>query len=178
MKAEPRHPAPPLPSPAAPNGTAAKDSRTSQAALRRSESERLRSAWTCREADTPMSADGQLFAQLIAPVDEGGEQQGWSGGTVALPAQSEEMPTEVVDELVQRLAKDPLAGLNVTLLMPNLGRIEVKASSRDGRWNIELGFARRDVLKRLQPRQRACEDALANALGQPVELSMLDEACI
>ncbi|MFC6478762.1 type III secretion system HrpP C-terminal domain-containing protein [Pseudomonas asuensis] len=86
------------------------------------------------------------------------------------------MPTQLIDELVQRLAKDPLASLNVTLLMPNLGKVQVRASKRDDRWSVELGFSRQDVFKRLQPRENACESALANALGQPVELSMLNEA--
>lgn len=178
MKAEPRHPAPPMPSSPAATSSNVKNEAPAQPALRRSESDRLRSTWASREFDAQPSADGQFFAQLIAPVDEGGEQQGWGGGAIALPAPSEEMPTELVDELVQHLTKDPLARLDITLLMPNLGRIDVKASAREGHWSIELGFARRDVLKRLRPRQRACEAALANALGQPVELSMLDEACV
>jgi hypothetical protein len=124
------------------------------------------------------SADGQYFAQLIAVVDEGGEQQGWAGSAIAFTAQSEEVPMDLMDELAQRLSTGPMSELNVTLLMPNLGRIEVRASIRGGRWDIELGFARRDVLKRLRPRQHGCEAALKEALGQPVDLSMLDEARI
>jgi hypothetical protein len=124
------------------------------------------------------TADGQYFAQLIGLVDEGGGQQGWGGGAIALAVQNEDVPMDLMDELAQRLSKDPTSALNVTLLMPNLGRIEVRATPQNGRWDIELGFARREVLKRLRPRQHACEAALTEALGQPVALSMLDEACI
>ncbi|WP_223536854.1 type III secretion system HrpP C-terminal domain-containing protein [Pseudomonas sp. GL-B-16] len=138
----------------------------------------MRTVWSNRGAEALPTADGQYFAQLIGLVDEGGGQQGWGGGAIAMTTQSEEVPMDLMDELAQHLSKDPMSALDVTLLMPNLGRIEVRANARGGRWEVELGFARRDVLKRLQPRQRSCEAALAKALGKPVELSMLDEACI
>jgi hypothetical protein len=86
------------------------------------------------------------------------------------------VPTQLVDELAQRLPAQPDGPFNVTLLMSNLGKVQVNASKRDNQWNIELGFARRGVLKRVQPHQRACENALADALGQDVELSMHEES--
>ncbi|WP_238938694.1 type III secretion system HrpP C-terminal domain-containing protein [Pseudomonas typographi] len=179
MKTEPRLPNPPSPTVAAVSTPAPGKSGpvALPAAPRRAESERLRSLGPGREPEASLGADGQLFSQLIQPVGEGPEHQGLGGGgAIALPVQHDDMPTELIDELAQRLAKDPLATLDVTLLMPTLGKVQVRASPRQGHWGIELGFTRRDVLRRLRPRQRNCEAALAAALGQPVTLSMLDEA--
>jgi hypothetical protein len=143
---------------------------------RRTESERLRSSGFGREPEAALSADGLLFFQMIQPVGEDNRHQdlGSSAGLV-LPISSEEIPTQLIDELVQRLAKDSLAPLNLTLLMPSLGKVQVRATKRDNHWNVELGFSRRDVFKRLRSQERACQSALTDALGLPVELSMLDE---
>jgi hypothetical protein len=59
--------------------------------------------------------------------------------------------------------------------MPNLGKVQVNANKRDNQWTVELAFARRGVLRRVQPHQNACRDALAEALGQDVELSLHED---
>jgi hypothetical protein len=178
MKPETRVPpqARPLIPASLPAAAPARDTQLPLSPNRRSDGERLRSSSLDREPDATFSADGLFFFQLIQPVGEDGNHQdlGSSGG-IALPIQSEELPTQLIDELVQRLTKDSLAPLNVTLLMPNLGKVQVRASKRDDHWSIELGFSRRDVFKRLRSQERACESALTGAFGLPVELSMLDE---
>jgi hypothetical protein len=183
MKAEhssavPPKPPTPVPAPARDRESGSgKEKLAPPATARRGEGDRLRTLWSNRGAEVLPTVDGQYFAQLIGLVDEGGGQQGWGGGAIAMTTQSEEVPMDLMDELTKHLSKNPMSTLEVTLLMPNLGRIEVRANVRGGRWEVELGFARRDVLRRLQPRQGSCEAALTDALGQPVELSMLDEAC-
>lgn len=155
-----------------------KDKAPTLAGSRRSETERIRKLWSTHGVDAPSTLDGQYFAQLIGLVDDGGKQHDWGGGAIAMPLHNEEIPMDLMDELTQRLSKDPTSALNITLLMPSLGRVDVRATPQNGHWNIELGFARREALKRLRPRERSCETALTEALGQPVTLSMLDEACI
>lgn len=179
MKAEHRPPAPPrpapVPAPAQPTATANQD--RAAAALPRRDTERPRGPLARLEPEPIVNADGQFFAQLILPVGEGPNHQGFGGSTIALPVQSEAAPAELVDELAQCLAKAPQVPFNVTLLMPNLGRVEVSATPQEGHWGVELSFARREVLRRLRPKARECESALASALGQPVALTMLDEVC-
>lgn len=124
-----------------------------------------------------MTADGAFFSQLLVPsVGEEPSHSGFGGGSsFSMPLQAEGVPAQLIDELAQQLPA--LAGqpFNVTLLMPNLGKVHVKANKRDSHWDIELGFARPDVLARLQSRQDACEDALTQALGHEVQLSLHDE---
>lgn len=180
MKTEHRPPAPPRPAPnpaPAPSATAAANQDRAASAAPRRDTERPRSSSARLEPEPIVNADGQFFAQLILPVGEGPDQQGFGGSAIALPAQSEAGPTELVDELAQCLAKAPQVPFNVTLLMPNLGRVEVAATPEQGHWGVELTFARREVLRRLRPKARECESALASALGQPVALTLLDEVC-
>jgi hypothetical protein len=178
MKAEHRPPAPPRQAPTPPPALpAAADQDRAAAAAPRRDTERPRSASMRLEPEPIINADGQFFAQLISPVGEGAEQQGFGGSTIAAPLQSEAAPAELVDELAQCLAKAPQVPFNVTLLMPNLGRVDVSATPHEGHWGVELTFARREVLRRLKPKARECESALASALGQPVALTLLDEEC-
>jgi hypothetical protein len=176
MKAESRPPSPPRP--VAMPAPAPEPSKPGLAAApRRGDSERARGAWLHREPDAALSGDGQLFSQLIQPADARPGDQGLGGGRgIAWAAQAEEVPGEWIDTLAQRLGKAPLEALDVTLLMPHLGTVNVRATPGQGQWRVELGFTRRDVLRRLRPRERQCEAALANALGQPVELALYDEA--
>lgn len=131
------------------------------------------------ESAVPLLADGQLFAQLIQPVQQEADHSGLGGSAATLfPARPEGMAGELIDELTQRLLGQPTGPLNLTLLMPNLGRVQVRASKRDQQWDVDLGFERRELLERLHAQERTCERALSDALGQPVRLSMHDAVSV
>lgn len=169
-RAEP--PRTPSPSPASPSET-----RQPQPNMRRADAERLRRL--CDESASPasLSADGMFFSQLLVPpVTEDQSESGFAGSSFSTLFPAEGVPTQLIDELAQRLPQQPDGPLSLTLLMPNLGKVQVNANKRDNQWSIELGFARRGVLKRLQPHQRNCESALEQALGCDVDLSLHEEA--
>ncbi|MFP3925050.1 type III secretion system HrpP C-terminal domain-containing protein [Pseudomonas sp. W5-36] len=168
QRAEP----PRTPSPASPSET-----RQPQPNVRRADAERLRRL--CDESASPasLSADGMFFSQLLVPpVTEDQSESGFAGSSFSTLFPAEGVPTQLIDELAQRLPQQPDGPLSLTLLMPNLGKVQVNANKRDNQWSIELGFARRGVLKRLQPHQRNCESALEQALGCDVDLSLHEEA--
>lgn len=157
----------PSPSPAAPG-----DTRQPSSPVRRADAERLRRL--CDESASPasLSADGMFFSQLLVPpVTEQQSESGFAGSSFSTLFPAEGVPTQLIDELAQRLPQQPDGPLSLTLLMPNLGKVQVNANKRDNQWSIELGFTRRGVLKRLQPHQRNCESALEQALGCDVDLS-------
>ncbi|WP_322114155.1 type III secretion system HrpP C-terminal domain-containing protein [Pseudomonas sp. KU26590] len=167
----PRAPTP-SPSPAAPG-----DTRQPSATVRRTDADRLRRL--CDESALPesLSADGMFFSQLLVPpVTEEQSESGFAGSSFSTLFPAEGVPTQLIDELAQRLPQQPDGPLSLTLLMPNLGKVQVNANKRDNQWSIELGFARRGVLKRLQPHQRNCESALEQALGCDVDLSLHEES--
>ncbi|KDD66126.1 hypothetical protein ABH912_005445 [Pseudomonas sp. BT76 TE3572] len=149
----------------------------SPSTAKRGETERGRVTWQHQAADTPMAADGLFFSQLlIPPVSEEPSHSGFAGGSnFSMPLPAEGVPTQLIDELAQQLPSQAGQPFSVTLLMPNLGKVHVKANKRDSHWEIELGFARPDVLARLQSRQDACEEALSQALGHDVQLSLHDD---
>ncbi|AHG42305.1 type III secretion protein [Pseudomonas syringae CC1557] len=135
-----------------------------------------RSALNKSLQDMPMNADGMFFSQLLVPpVGAEPDQQSFSGGGIAFPVHADQVPTQLIDEIAQRLPDQPEGLLGFTLLMPNLGSVRVSASKADNRWSIQLGFARRDVLKRLSSHAGACRNSLSEALGQDVDLSMHED---
>lgn len=140
--------------------------------VRRGDLDRLRPTWSQPTQPDASSADGLFFSQLLIPtVSEAADHSGFSGGGLSLLPPADGVPTQLIDELAQCLHSQPNGPLSVTLLMPRLGKVHVNASKRDSQWNIELGFAKKGVLKRLQSHHRACESALAEALGHDVDLS-------
>ncbi|KPC25855.1 HrpP [Pseudomonas syringae pv. cilantro] len=168
---EPSHSAP---SQRQPGGPAEK--RPTFGGMGRSDTQTVRFAQNRSAAETPISADGLFFSQLLIPtVGEQPEQQGFGGSGVSLPTRTEHVPAELIDELAQRLPEQPTGPLAFTLLMPNLGTVRVNASKADNRWSIQMGFAKRDVLKRLQGHAGACRDSLSQALGQDVDLDMHED---
>lgn len=144
--------------------------------VRRGDMDRLRPAWGQPTQPEVSSADGLFFSQLLIPtVSEEPDHEGFAGGGLSLLPPADGVPTQLIDELAQRLPSQPDGPFSVTLLMPHLGKVHVNAGKRDNPWNIELGFAKKGVLKRLQSHQRACETSLAEALGQHVALSFHEE---
>ncbi|MBC3954593.1 type III secretion system HrpP C-terminal domain-containing protein [Pseudomonas triticifolii] len=164
----------PSAAPTAPAGPGEK--RPALAVIGRGDTQTSRSTSNKSFAETPISPDGLFFSQLLVPaVSEERDQQGFAGGAVAFPVKSEAVPTQLIDEVAQRLPEQPEGPLNFTLLMPNLGTVRVNAEKTDNRWSIQLGFARRDVLKRLQGHVGACRDALSQAMGLDVDLDLHEE---
>ena len=176
IKAPPHsHPqAPARPAPTEPKPI--NDSRSAFGTLRRSEAERPRSTSHQPSQPEALKADGLFFSQLLIPaVGAEPDHSGFSGSGFSLLPVADGVPAQLIDELAQRLPDQPEGPFNVTLLMPALGKVQVNAHKRDNQWSVELGFARKGMLKRLQPHQRACESALAGALGQDVELSFHED---
>jgi hypothetical protein len=138
--------------------------------------DRLRPALNPPTQPETTSADGLFFSQLLIPtVSEAPDHSGFSGSGLSLVPPADGVPTQLIDELAQRLPSQPDGPFNVTLLMPYLGKVQVNACKRENHWSVDLGFAKKGVLKRLQPHQRACESALAEALGQDVDVSFHEE---
>ena len=182
IKTQPRPPVskPPQSHPRAqPERGAQTDNRPGPPGPRRGDSERNRPAWAQSTPESPLNADGLFFSQLLVqPVAEEPDHSGFSGSVFCMSSPSDDVPIELIDELAQHLPGQPEGPFSVTLLMPNMGKVKVNASKRDNQWSVELRFARNDVLKRLQPRQHTCEQALANALGNEVELSFHEDLAI
>ncbi len=176
IKSPPRPQASPTQRPAPTESAVSNTTRSSVGGLRRGEAERLRSTWHQTDPSEALSADGMFFSQLLVPaVGEQPDQSGFGGSALNLLPPGDGVPTALIDELAERLPVQPDGPFSVTLLMPNLGRVQVNANKRDNQWSVELAFARRGVLSRLRPHQRACESALADALGQDVDLSFHQE---
>jgi hypothetical protein len=162
------------PSPAPASGA---ETRQPLAAVRRTDTDRLRRLCDESAAPASLSADGVFFSQLlVTPVTEEQNESGFAGSSFSTLFPSEGVPTQLIDELAHRLPRQPDGPLSLTLLMPNLGKVQVNANKRDNQWSIELGFTRRGVLKRVQSHQRSCESALEQALGCDVDLSLHEEA--
>lgn len=162
----------PSPSPATPG-----EARQPLTSVRRADAERLRRLCDESAASASLSADGLFFSQLLVPaVTEQQSESSFAGSHLSTLFPAEGVPVQLIDELAQRLPQQPDGPLSLTLLMPHLGKVQVNANKRDNQWSIELGFARRGVLKRLQPHQCNCESALEQALGCDVDLSLHEEA--
>ncbi|MFJ5298467.1 type III secretion system HrpP C-terminal domain-containing protein [Pseudomonas sp. NPDC088368] len=175
IKAPPRPAAQPAQRPASPEPSTLADRLTLNGA-RRSDVSRPTTAWPQSNSNDALNADGLFFSQLLVPpVSEEPDHSGFGGSGFSVLPPSEGVPTQLIHELAERLPAQPDGPFSVTLLMPTLGKVQVNANKRDNHWNVELGFARKGVLKRVQPHQRACETALADALGHDVDLSFHEE---
>ncbi|MGB3125109.1 MAG: type III secretion system HrpP C-terminal domain-containing protein [Pseudomonas sp.] len=179
MRTEPiKHPAPPpapKPSTTVPP-TAAYPASTP--VPRRIDVLRNRAADTRPPSDSSrqLEADGALFEQLIAPLPDGGSDQSDSreggGSSFSMFTALDGVPTQLIDELALQLPDVGNRPFSATLLMPNLGKVQIQAQKNPGHWAIRLSFSRRDVLERLTRHQTACEEAFSKALDHDVELSL------
>lgn len=146
---------------AAPNGTAsARRTGASQANL------------------TPAASDGQanasdgFFFENLMVMGVGERQSdnqtphdGSPGASLSAPAMA-----QLVEELSTHWLAQTGENISVTLFMPKLGKILLKAQQRPGYLELELGFAEPDALQRVQNTHADCEDAMSQACGIPVEL--------
>ena len=140
-------------------------------------SETTRSRATDSRSDSPRvpDADSLWFEQLLALPATGQEAQSDARGgasNYSLFASFEGVPTQLIDQLALHLPALGRRPFSATLLMPTLGKVQVRAHKRDSFWAIELGFERAEVLQRVTQHHGACESALAQALGHDVELSL------
>lgn len=159
-----------------PSSASRNESRPASSSARRIDTERLRTPWNNQTPEAPLSADGMFFLQLLIPlVDAQPQDSGFGGSGFAFPAPNDALSTQLVEDLGAQLLGQPDGPIVMTLMMPNLGRIHVNASKRDSQWTIELGFGRRGALKRVQPHHSTCRDALAEALGCDIQLSMHED---
>ncbi|WP_256262462.1 type III secretion system HrpP C-terminal domain-containing protein [Pseudomonas gingeri] len=164
------------PAPAA-RAPQAEDRLPSPALQRRSDAERSRQTGNTFGAgrdSSEMTADGLFFEQLLVPssTDQGEQSEQHGGSGFNLFSTAEVIPTQLIDELAMQLPARGDRPFSATLLMPNLGKVQVRAGKRDNQWTIDLGFERADVLSRLRNNRQACEDAFSQALGQDVSLSL------
>lgn len=179
---KPAVPAPrqPVGTPPAPPATVAAGTQIPRQPLpRRTELERNRPSWmdSAAEQEAPFSADGQFFAQLLVPPvrEQQDDHSGSAGGAFNPVAAAAEVPEQLIDDLTLRLSAHGDGPFSATILMPNLGKVQIRAQKNKSHWDIELGFARREVMDSLHSRQQACEDALSQALGHDVHLSLNEE---
>lgn len=123
-----------------------------------------------------LDADAMLFIQLLAPPppaqqdDQSGSSQGSSSFSMFAPLDG--IPTQLIDELAVQLPQHGNRPFSATLLMPNLGKVQIRAQKRESHWDIALGLDRADVLERLTRHHGACQQAFAQALDHDVELRL------
>ncbi|KAF1032695.1 MAG: hypothetical protein GAK37_00366 [Pseudomonas sp.] len=147
-------------------------------APKRNDALRNRTADTRLHSDSSpqLEADGVLFEQLIAPLPSEGDNQSDShsggGSSFSMFTPIDGVPEQLVDELALQLPAVGNRPFSATLLMPNLGKVQIQAQKNPGHWSIRLSFSRRDVLQRLTRHQQACEEAFSQALDHDVELSL------
>lgn len=120
-------------------------------------------------------ADSQFFEQLLVPPPPDDNEESGSGGGAAaysLFTQTDEIPLQWIDELAVQLTDQGLRPFSATLLMPGMGKVQIRAQKYASHWAIELGLERSAVLKRLKHHQHTCEGALSQAMGRDVELTL------
>lgn len=124
------------------------------------------------------SNDGMFFEQLLSFNGGGGngsQQQQQSddsfGSSTTGPLAPSAM-NELVEELSFALPTEARQPLNITLFMPNLGRIGVKAMQTMGNWDIELAFAQVLAKAKVEASHSECEAAMSKALGRRVSLRL------
>lgn len=160
---------PPAPSPPAAQ-------RGNSSPSRRNETDRLRETTTERTRrfdDAAVLSDGAFFQGLLM---ESSSTDDFSG---AAPTSSlQPWPPAAFGQMVEEVARLTPEGdqpLEAIVLMPHLGKINIKASRNETPWNIRLGLDRIDALGRLQEHHAECEEGLKRALGRDVVLSLHHE---
>ncbi|WP_233631280.1 MULTISPECIES: type III secretion system HrpP C-terminal domain-containing protein [unclassified Pseudomonas] len=130
------------------------------------------------ECDAQVSlarSDGYWFRQSVQAVG-GGLQQDTPGpgSTCPLAGQEGSVVEAFVDQLTPRLRATPEQQLDMLLHLPHLGRVKVQARRLEAGqgWHIGLGGESAAVQAHLSRRSGQLEDALAEALEQPVSVQV------
>lgn len=122
-----------------------------------------------------LDADSMLFMQMLVPPPPHQDDQSSAGkgsSSFSMFAPPDGVPTQLIDELAMQLPQHGNRPFTATFLMPNLGKVQIRAQKRDSHWDIELGLDRTDVLERLSKHHGACQQALAQTLKHDVELRL------
>jgi hypothetical protein len=121
--------------------------------------------------------EGRLFAQLFTD-DDGGLG---SGAGASLAATKASGGAAMIDALAEQLAPRMQVAsqwpLQAVLYLPRLGRINARVRREQGAWNIELEAEQDATARWLSGVRQQCENRFAQALGQPVSLSLPDVGC-
>ncbi len=121
--------------------------------------------------------EGRLFAQLFTDDDDGLG----SGAGASLAATKALGGAAMIDALAEQLAPRMQVAsqwpLQAVLYLPRLGRINARVRREQGAWNIELEAEQDATARWLSGVRQQCESRFAQALGQPVSLSLPDVGC-
>jgi len=114
---------------------------------------------------------GRMFSQLFAGEDKG---QGFASSMPATTAHTDAAMLEAfTEQLVPRLNAASQWPLQAAFFLPRLGRINVSARHEHGAWNIGLDAEEQRTKAWLTGVQQSCQDRLARAFGQPVDVQLI-----
>lgn len=115
---------------------------------------------------------GRLFTQLFASDDdnEGGFASGLSGPKASADKAMIEALTAQLAPRIQVSAQWPLQAV---LYLPRLGRINARVEKGASAWSVELDAEEARTAQWLGDVRKRCQDGLAEALGQPVDIHLV-----
>ena len=115
---------------------------------------------------------GLLFAQLL-----GGDAEGAGYGTSASAAgvSADALMIEAMTaQLTPRIHGSAQWPLHAVLYLPRLGRINASVRREQGGWSIELAAEQELAARWLTGVRQGCQERLAEVLGQPVDLHLVN----
>ena len=116
-------------------------------------------------------AQGRLFAQLL---DSDAEGAGYGTSASGAGGAADTLMIEAMTaQLVPRIHGSAQWPLQAMLYLPRLGRINASVRREQGMWHIELAAEQELAARWLGGVRQGCQDRLAEALGQPVELHLV-----
>lgn len=114
---------------------------------------------------------GRMFAQLLAGEGEG---QGFASTMPAATAHTDALMLEAfTEQLIPRLNGASQWPLQAAFYLPRLGRINVSARHEHGTWSIGLDADEERTQGWLTSVRQGCQDRLARAFGQPVDVQLV-----
>ncbi len=118
------------------------------------------------------SEQGRLFAQLLGSDADGGGYGTAASGTAA--SADILMIEALTAQLAPRILGSSQWPLQAVLYLPRLGRINASVRRERGVWNIELAAEQELTARWLGGVRQGCQERLAGAMGQPVDLQLVD----
>lgn len=115
---------------------------------------------------------GRLFAQLL-DSDAEGAGYGTSASGVGVSADTL-MIEALTTQLAPRIHGSAQWPLQAVLYLPRLGRINASVRREQGCWSIELEAEKEHAARWLVGVRQGCQDRLAEEMGQPVELHLVN----
>lgn len=117
-----------------------------------------------------------LQSQLFAQYFDG--ESGDEGFSSRMPEQVSQPGDQTIDALAEQLETRLIGAsqwpLNMTLYMPRLGRINVRAGHENQSWDITLEAEEARTSIWLAGARQGCQERLSRGLGQPVDLHVLE----